>query len=143
MSQNLGVGKGCELCAANKIKNKYIKMQQGLTIGRYWSYERICVAIVDCLVSGTYWRFSVFVNVNKKMEKRRKPLNHVLNGSQYYEHFDRLPTHPIAVLVHSQVAHVTEQNDISVLALAIHADAAHRIFIYCHRSLLASLCSLR
>lgn len=34
--------------------------------------------------------------------------------------------------MHSQVAHITEEDHVAVLALAVHADAAHSVFINGH-----------
>ena len=37
--------------------------------------------------------------------------------------------HAVALLVHRKVAHVAEQDHVAVLALAVHADAAHRVLV--------------
>ena len=37
--------------------------------------------------------------------------------------------HSVALLMNGQIAHITEQDDVAVLTLSIHADGAHRILI--------------
>lgn len=50
--------------------------------------------------------------------------------------------HAVAVLMHSKVAHVTEQDDIRVLTLSVQADTAYSIVVYHHWCTLSRLVAL-
>lgn len=50
--------------------------------------------------------------------------------------------HAVAVLMHSKVAHVTEQYDIRVLTLSVQADTAYSIVVYHHWRTLSRLVAL-
>lgn len=51
--------------------------------------------------------------------------------------------HPVALLMHGKVTHVTKQNHIAVLAFTIHTDATHSIIIHGRTLFLACMLALK